>query len=331
MRAQDPDRVAACVRMFDELPEALKTLVASKFVGKQRSPENDAAWCRAVEAAYYKATPRAPAGALQATEVPAVMAPAMRMRLTGKTAPAGTAAPFFGDINNESDCRFNEVNGFRWDSTQRRCVPDDATGPAPTQSGWGWGTSPTPTQPPIASDDDCRARGGFVMGFGDGRTCSFVDGPAVPIGPRATQRPDNTPQVIAGIVTGAVGIANVVSQIIGRQDQQEFQQFMLGLQAEQRRLDTQSRQGDRDAALALARIQQAITESQTAAAQANADAARANQPAPFPPELLAALQKQGQVPAWAWVLGGVGVVAIAVLVLRPQQPQPQLPAGHSSR
>lgn len=326
----DPDRVAACVQMFDGLPEAAKASVSSMFVGKARTPENDAAWCRAVESAYYGVS--RPAGALSVVDVPAVMAPAMRQRALSRTAPAGTAAPFFGDVNNESDCGLNEVNGFRWDAAQRRCVPDDSTGPAPTQSSWGWGTSsPGPTQPPITSDDDCRARGGFVMGFGEGRTCSFVDGPAVPIGPRTTQGPDNTQRVVAGIVTGALGIANVVSQIIGRQDQQEFQQFMLGLQAEQRRLDTQSRQGDRDAVLALARIQQAITESQTAAARANADAARANQPAPFPPELLAALQKQGQVPAWAWALGAVGVAAVLVIALRPQPPQ-QLPAvNHSSR
>ena len=79
------------------------------------------------------------------------------------------------------------------------------------------------------------------------------------------------------------------------------------VQVEQARMERASRQGDRDAALALGRIHQAIAEANAAAAQANAAAAQNNQPPPFP-------QVQQGVPTWVWVAGGVTLAVAAIAV-----------------
>lgn len=265
--AIDPDRAAACSRMYAELSLAAREQINKEFAGRPRNDANDAAWCDRVEQVYY--------------------APPVR--------PAGRLDPFL----SQAEC---SAQGGTY--TAGGCMLPDA--PQPTQPGQPGATRPG-QQNAIASAEDCRARGGFVMGFDGGpQSCSFVNGGNFPIGTQAPER-DNTQQIVQGIVGGVLGIAQVVGQVIGRNDQAEFARFMAGLQVEQARMEQASRQGDRDAALALGRIQQAIAEANAAAAQANAAAAQNNQPPPFP-------QVQQGVPTWVWVAGGVTLALAAVAV-----------------
>ncbi len=294
--------------MYGELPEGSRATIASAFAGRPRSAETDIAWCSAVELAYQGLTPQAPAGAIDA-DLPAVMAPAARARLS-RRAPAGTLAPFFGDPNNQSDCQVNEVMGWRWDPARRRCVPDDDPSPSGTPSPGGGSA--------VRDVSDCVSQGGTVVSSG-GRSICNVDGRAVPIG----GDDDNTEEIVQGVVTGALGIARVVSEIVQRSDQREFQQFVLGLQNEQRRFEAQARAGDQAAAEALGRINAAIAESNARAAEANRAAAESGRAPVYPPELLALLQQKQGTPTWVWVAGGVAATAVvAALVVVATRPAP---------
>lgn len=297
--AIDPARVKHCVGLYRDLPPQVAEGINASFRGRPRSDAADAEWCDAVESAYYGVAPAAGlanpsrnASSAPTAPVFAVMTRAKQQEVLASrgTAPAGRIIPgltgtgcqLFGGTPVAGGCN----------------VPDgDGSTPAPTQGGQ-----------PVASAEECRSRGGFVMGLEGAQSCSFVNGQNVPIGggPSGTPEPDHTREIVQGVVGGVVGIAQLVSQVIGRQDQQELTRFMAGLQAERARAEGAARAGDRDAAIALARIQEAIALSNQRAAEANAAAAANNQPPPF--------QLQNQTPTWVYV-AGAGLVAVTVVAV----------------
>lgn len=204
--------------------------------------------------------------------------------------PAGSISPFVGDPTSAEDCDLNAANGFRWDASRRRCVDNGSVVGDLQQSS---------------------------VDFGGYDTRLSTDAPTDSPGP------DHTGDYISGIVAGLVGIGQVVQHVIDSQNADDFRRFMAGLQAQQASAQLQARQGDREASIQLARINQAIAESQSRAASANAAAVASGRQAPFPPELLAALKPA--VPMWAIALG-VGVLAVAVVglgIIVVRQPQPQ--------
>lgn len=234
--------------------------------------------------------------------------------------PGGELVPHF-DTTTEEACR--ALPNGRWDADIQACYVETTPG----------ATSAPSTAERFATESACMDAGGTVHGDGATATCS-IGGRQVPIG---TEAPgvDHTAEYVRLIGDGVQSAATIVAEVLRTQNASEARQFTQQLQAQQQQFQREANAGSQAAAAQLANINLAIEQVRRQTAEANARASANGQPAPFPPDVLAALlaNKSTPTPTWVYVAGGVATLAvlggIAVVALRPQAPPvyaSQLPA-----